>query len=111
MRLAGSGRAYEMHGFGAIWVNCSPASARIRLLSSEGWKAKSKPVRVLIAESLAILDGHFDAAVLPDGELFGQQRVDSLDGADFAALDATQRDVEYLQGAWHFQSDEARFDA
>ena len=35
-------------------MNCNPASARIRFLSSEGWKAKSKPARVLIADSLAI---------------------------------------------------------
>ena len=35
-------------------INFSSASARIRLRSSEGWNAKSKPASVLMLESLAI---------------------------------------------------------
>ena len=53
MGLAGSGWTDQMEA-SARSMNCSPASARTRFLSSEGWKAKSKPARVLIAESLAI---------------------------------------------------------
>ena len=34
-------------------MNLSSASARMRLLSSEGWKAKSKPASVLMAVSRA----------------------------------------------------------
>ena len=37
-------------------MKSSWASARIRLRSSEGWKAKSKPASVLIADSLARAD-------------------------------------------------------
>src|SRR5271169_390775 len=92
-------------------MNCSPASARMRFLSSEGWKAKSKPARVLIADSLAIWTAYFDAAVLPDGELFGQQSVDGLDGADLAALDAAQGNVEDFQRPRHPQGDETGFNA
>ena len=92
-------------------MNCSPASARMRFLSSEGWKAKSKPASVLIAESLAIWTAILTRRFSRDGQLFGQQGVDGLDGADLAALDAAQGDVEDFQRPRHLQGDEGGLDA
>ena len=109
MRLAGSGRAYEMHGFGAI-DELQSGERQNTVLVERGLEGEVEACEGFDRRELGHLDGHFDAAVLPDGELFGQQRVDSLDGADFTALDAAQGDVEDFQGARHFQSDEARFD-
>jgi hypothetical protein len=43
------------------------------------------------------LDRHPDAAVLARGQLFGEQGVDGLDGADLTELDAAQGDVEDFQ--------------
>ena len=41
-----------------------------------------------------------------DGQPFGQQSVDGLDGADLAALNVAQGDVEDLQRPRHLQGDE-----
>ena len=57
------------------------------------------------------LDRHPDATGLARGKLFGEQGVDGLDGADFAALNAAQGDVEDLQRPRHLQGDEGGLDA
>jgi hypothetical protein len=56
-------------------MNLSSASAMMRILSSEGWKEKSKPARVLMVEPRHDQRG-FDATVLAQGKLLGEQRVD-----------------------------------
>ena len=83
----------------------------MRFLSSEGWKAKSKPAKGLDRRQPGHLDRHPDAAVLARGQLFGEQCVDGLDRADLATLDAAQGDVEDFQRARHLQADEAGLDA
>jgi len=42
------------------------------LYSSEGWNEKSKPVRVLTVESLAILSAIFTATVLAQAQFLGE---------------------------------------
>jgi hypothetical protein len=91
-------------------MNWSPASARMRVLVERRLESKVESREGFDRRELSHLNGHFDAAVLADGEFFGQQGVNGLDGADFSTLDAAQGDVEDFQGA-HFQSDEARLDA
>ena len=80
----------------------------MRFLSSEGWNEKSKPARVLMAESRAI---HLHAQVLAQGEFLGKQRVDGFEGVHFAALDPAHHGVEDFDGAWHFQANQAPLDA
>ena len=78
----------------------------MRFLSSEGWKAKSKPARVFDRRQPGHLDCHPDAAVLACGQLFSEQGVDGVDGADLAAFDAAQGDVEDFERPRHLQGDE-----
>ncbi|WP_209047620.1 hypothetical protein, partial [Rhizorhabdus histidinilytica] len=54
--------------------------------------------------------GCLDPAVLPERQFFVQQYVDGLDAIDFALLYAAQGGVEHLQGAWHFEMDQAAAD-
>jgi hypothetical protein len=79
-------------------MKSSPASAMIRLRSSEGWNEKSNP-------------GHaqcrLDPAVLAQAEFLGEQIVDRLDAVDLALLDAAQHGVEHLERARHLQADQA----
>ena len=92
-------------------MNCSSASARMRLRSSEGWKEKSKPASVLTAESLRHLQRHPHAPVLAQGEFLGEKHVDGFERRHLAAFDAAHRGVEDLEGPRHFQADEGALDA
>jgi hypothetical protein len=48
--------------------------------------------------------GRLDAAVLAQGQLFGEQDVDGLQSADLALLEAAHDVVERLQRARHLQA-------
>jgi len=52
------------------------------------------------------LQCRLDAPALTDGQLFGEQGFDRLDGAKLAALDALHQVIKHFEGAWHTQSDE-----
>ena len=68
---------------------------------------KSKLSSVLTASAWPSCSAISDAAVLADGVLFGQQRVDGLERADLAALELAHGVFERLQRARHPQADEA----
>ena len=52
------------------------------------------------------LQRRLDAPAFSDGQLFGEQCLDRLDGAELAALDALHQVIKHFEGAWHTQSDE-----
>ena len=83
----------------------------MRFLSSEGWKAKSKPASVLIAVSRAIISAVLIPPVLAHGELLDQDLVERADGVDLALLDAAHGLVEHLERARHAQGHQASLDA
>ena len=99
-----------MERFGAI-DELQPGERQDAVLVERGLEGEVESGEGLDRREPRHLNRHFDAAVLADGELFGQQSVDGLDGADLAALDAAQGDVEDFEGARHLQSDETRLDA
>ena len=53
----------------------------------------------------------FDATVLTQGELLGEQGVDGFTRGHLAAFEATQGGVEDLDGARHFEADHGLLDA
>ena len=83
----------------------------MRSRSSEGWKEKSKPASVLIGRQAAHAQRRLDAAVLAQGQFFGEQDVDGLERADLAALEPAHDVVERLQRARHLQADQVVADA
>src|SRR4051794_14924930 len=87
-------------------MNSSWARARIRFRSSEGWKAKSKPARVLMVTRRPILSAAFDAAGFAQGEFLAEHGVDRFQRADLAALELAHRVVEDFQGPRHFEPDQ-----
>lgn len=107
MGLGGSWWSDEVDGFGEI-NELQSRERQDAFLSSEGWKAKSKPASVLIPDSLA--NRHFNAAVFAHRKLFAEQAVDGFDGADFAAFDAAQGYIKDVQRARHLQADETGLD-
>ena len=78
----------------------------MRLRSSEGWNEKSKPVSVLMGGQPRHLESSLDPSPLPHGDLFGEQGVDRLDGAELAALELLYDALERFQGARHAQANE-----
>ena len=91
-------------------MKSSWASARIRLRSSEGWKAKSKLGQRLDDTQPGHLECRLDAAGLTDGEFFGEQHLDRLDGAELTAFDLLNQMVECLECARHAQTDQVAAD-
>ena len=83
----------------------------MRLRSSDGWKAKSKPDSVLIVAEAGHLQRRLDAAALADGELLGEQHLDRLDGADLAAFDLLDEIAERFERARHAECDQVAADA
>ena len=79
MAFAGSGRPEEWTT-SARSMNWSWASAMMRSLSREGWKEKSKPSSVLMAESRAVTSAILMRRFSRKRELFGEQGVDGLRG-------------------------------
>ena len=57
------------------------------------------------------LQRRFDAAAFANGDLFGEQQVDGLDGADLAAFELLDDVVERLQRARHAETDQVTSDA
>ena len=57
------------------------------------------------------LQRHLDAPTLPSRVLLAEQRLDRLQRADFALLDARQRHLQRLQRTWHLQADQVPTDA
>jgi hypothetical protein len=57
--------------------------------------------------------GHGDAdpPALADGEFFGQQGVDGLEGGELALLDLLYGMIERFEGSWHAQADQVRSNA
>ena len=80
-------------------------------MSSEGWNEKSKPASVFDGGVPRHDERHLDAAVLAQGKLLGEQRVDGFERIHFAALDPAHGGVEDFDGARHFQADQALLDA
>jgi hypothetical protein len=70
----------------------------MRSLSSGGWKEKSKPASVLIAERRAILQGHFDSPVLAQRQLLGEQDIDGSRAAARAPGSHQRADLSVLPG-------------
>ena len=79
----------------------------IRLRSSEGWNAKSKPASVLRMGSRAMRNAALTRRFSRKRQFLGEQIVDGLDAVDLALLDAAQRGVEHLERARHLQADQA----
>src|SRR2546421_51829 len=63
-----------------------------------------------MVESRAMTSTVFDAAVLAQGELLGEQGVDGPKRSHFAALEASYRRVEDLDGARHLEPDHGLLD-
>ena len=110
MRLAGSGRPYQMERFGAI-DELQSGERQDAVPVERGLEGEVETGERLDRRQPGHLDRHPDAAVLARGQLFGEQGVDGLDGADLAALDAAQGDVEDFQRPRHLQGDEGGLDA
>ena len=89
MRLAGSRRPYEMQGFGAI-DELQPGERQNAVLVEGGLESEVESREGFDSRKLGHLNGHFDAAVLADGELFGQQRVN---GCEFRRNPARDSDL------------------
>ena len=91
MALAGARRAEEVDDLAAVDEARAGPGSRIRSRSSEGWKEKSKPARVLIVPSRpmrsAVLMRLFSRMVSSSAE----QDVDRLQRADLALLEAAAR--------------------
>ena len=85
-------------------MNFSSASARMRLLSSEGWKAKSKPASVLMVVRRASMSAVLMRRFSRMRELLDQQLVDGLDARRSRPARCGARWVEHLEGARHPQA-------
>ena len=72
MGLAGSGRTDEMHGFGAV-DELQSGERHDAVLVERGLEGEVEAGEGLDRRELGHLDRHFDAAVLAEGELFGEQ--------------------------------------
>ena len=92
MSLPGSGRTYEMECFGAI-DELQSGERQDTVSVERGLEGEVETGEGFDRRQPGHLDRHPDAAVLARGQLFGEQGVDGLDGADLAALDAAQGDV------------------
>ena len=88
-----------------------PGERKDAVLVERGLEGEVETGKGLDRRQPGHLNRHSDAAVLARGQLFGEQRVDGLDGADLAALDAAQSDVEDFQRPRHLQGDEGGLDA
>jgi len=110
MALSCAGRTEEVHDLGAgdeveLCERQNPLAVEGRL---EGE-----------VEALEGLHGHQpgrgqrdgDAAVLADAELLAEQRVDGLEGADLALLEALHGVIERLERAGHAQAHQVCADA
>jgi len=109
MAFPGTGRAQQMHHLGP--VDEVQASERQDAVPVERWlEGEVISVQRLDDRQPCHAQGCLDPAVLPERQFFVQQYVDGLDAIDFALLYAAQGGVEHLQGAWHFEMDQAAAD-
>ena len=77
----------------------------MRFLSSEGWKAKSKPASVLMVSSRPIFSAALTRRLSRRRQLLAEQGVDRLQGGDLAALELAQRVLQHLERARHLEPD------
>src|SRR6266516_1617546 len=90
-------------------MKSSCARARMRFLSSEGWNEKSKPVRVLTVESLAILSAIFTRRF--SRKLSSSANRVSITSTGFAPLELAHGLIKDFQGSRHLQTDQRSADA
>ena len=110
MALAGAGRAEQVDDLGAV-DEVELGERQDAVAVEGGLEREVEALEGLGRGEPGGLQGDADAAVLAHVELLGEQRVDGLEGADLAALEALDDVVEGLQGARHAEADEAGLDA
>ena len=110
MSLAGPGWTYKMDRFGAL-DELQSGERQDTVSVKRRLEGEVETGEGLDRRQPGHLDGHPDATVLARGQLFSEQSVDSLDSADFAALDPAQGDVKDFKRPRHLQADEAGLDA
>ena len=110
MGLAGAGRPDEVDDLGAV-DELQFGERHDAVPVERGLEGEVEAGEGLDRREPGHLERHFDAAVLAQGQLLGEQGVDGLDGADLAALDAAHDDVEDFERARHLQADEVALDA
>jgi hypothetical protein len=91
-------------------MNFSSAKARMRCLSSEGWKAKSKPASVLTVVSRPSVSAVLKRA-LANGKLLDEKLIEGFDAVDLALFDTAKGGVEHFQGPRHSERHQAVLDA
>src|SRR3954468_3346003 len=108
--FAGAGRAKEMYDFFAI-DELQLGQRHNAVLVERRLEGKVEACECLDGGEPGHDESGLDAPVLAQHQFLREQRIDGLDRGDLALLDATQSDIQDLDGARHLEPDHGLFDA
>jgi hypothetical protein len=110
MALAGARRAQEVDHL-AAGDEAELGQGEDAVPVERGLEGEVEAGEGLDRRQAAHAQGRLDAAVLPQGQLFGEQDIDGLQGTDLALLEAPHDVIERLQRTRHLQAHQIIADA
>src|ERR1700722_4305917 len=108
--FAGAGRPDQMQDLGAV-DELELGERHDAVLVERGLEGEVKAGERLDGGKARHDEGGFDAAVLAQGELLGEQGVDRFKRGHLPVIEAAHRGVEDFDRAWHLEGDHGLLDA
>ena len=83
----------------------------MRLRSSEGWNAKSKPASVFDSRQARHSQRGADTPIVTQRQLLDKQLIECFNPGDLTLFDPPERRIEHFQRTRHLECDQAFLDA